>query len=111
MPSSYNHDQQRARVDRLPVTDLDVRDGSVMRGVELVFHLHRFDYDERLAGVYRFPGLDEDADHLAGHRGHNLLGPRAGLPTFALSAPSAPANEGHRHRRRADLDRESVGKR
>ena len=57
-----------SRVDLRSLLDVQARNGSGRRSDDLVFHLHRFDHQQRRAALDPCPGVGEHAQHRAGHR-------------------------------------------
>src|SRR2546428_691732 len=88
---------------------MNIGDGAVATGSQLVLHLHRFDDDERLSRAYGLTGLDEDPNHFAGHRRKDALRPGAGSAALFPAAPPSVAGDGHR--RGADVHRQLLGRR
>src|SRR5690606_31792670 len=57
--TSANDDQRVVVFDRLGVLDQDLLDGAVLGGGDRVHHLHRFDDQQRVAGLHLAADLDE----------------------------------------------------
>ena len=56
-----------------PARHRHLLDPAGLRRAQLVFHLHRFDDDHRLAGRTVSPARDQHADDAAGHRRDDRL--------------------------------------
>src|SRR5476651_1001526 len=56
---NFQHRQQRSGRHRLPRLHLDRLDGPVVDRGDLVFHLHRFQYNQILSGPHNFTGADK----------------------------------------------------
>ncbi len=61
-------DQCRPAVDELAGLEIDVADNAGVRSRDGMFHLHRFQHDQRLARRNRLPLLDQQFDDCATHR-------------------------------------------
>src|SRR5262245_24842686 len=81
------HDgNQRAGLDRLPSEDGQFGDDPITPRAQLVLHLHGFDDGNRLPRADRISFVDQHPDDLAGHRGEQALGARAGVSPLLFSA-------------------------
>src|ERR1051326_8054319 len=72
-----DHEEDVAGVYRLAGGDADLAHRSRRRALQLVFHLHRLDDDQRLAGRDRVAHLDREVTHLARQRCLERLAARA----------------------------------